>query len=69
MRTYCGCDDNMHLNFGTEIRPVIRIGGAESYDELTNKPSINGVELVGNKTNEELLIAAISNEEIEQLLK
>ena len=48
---------------------MIRIGGAESYDELSNKPSINGVKLVGDKTNEELLIAAISNEEIEQLLK
>ena len=59
MRTYCGCDDKKHLNLGTEIRPVIRNGGAESYDELSNKQSINGVKLVGDKTNEELLIVTI----------
>lgn len=32
-------------------------GGTSDYTELTNKPSINGVELVGNKTTEQLLIA------------
>lgn len=76
MRTYCGCDNGpigsdkkIELQWETEIVPVINLGGATNYNDLTNKPSINGVELVGNKTNEELLIAAISNEEIEQLLK
>ena len=29
-------------------------GGTFDYDELDNKPTINGVELVGNKTTEEL---------------
>lgn len=29
-------------------------GGTTNYNQLTNKPSINGVELVGNKTTNEL---------------
>ena len=29
-------------------------GGVSNYDDLTNKPKINDVELVGNKTSEEL---------------
>jgi hypothetical protein len=31
-------------------------GGTTNYEDLTNKPSINGVSLVGNKTTEELQI-------------
>lgn len=77
MKTYCGCDsgvinpdDRIDLIFETDIRPVIDTGGGSSnYDDLSNKPSINGVTLVGNKTNEELLIQAISNEDLELLLK
>lgn len=57
----------MELNFGVEIKPVV--GGTRDYTQLDNKPSINGIELVGDKTNEELLIQAIPNEEIEKLLK
>ena len=33
---------------------VINTGGTSNYDDLTNKPQINNVELVGNKTLEEL---------------
>lgn len=58
----------MHLEFETDIRPVID-QGTTNYNDLTNKPSINGVTLIGNKTNEELNINAISNSEIEELLK
>lgn len=36
-----------------------------NYNDLRNKPSINGVELLGNKTSEDLmLIGEISNAEI-----
>lgn len=76
MRTYCGADNSplgsdekMELQWGVEIVPVISTGGSGNYNDLTNKPSINGVELVGNKTNEELLIDSISNEDLEALLK
>lgn len=30
------------------------VGGAANYNALSNKPQINGVELVGNKTTEDL---------------
>lgn len=33
---------------------VVGGGGTSDYEDLTNKPSINGVELVGDKTSEEL---------------
>lgn len=35
---------------------VFRIGGTDNYDELINKPSINGVVLQGNKTSADLHI-------------
>ena len=38
--------------------------GTENYNELTNKPSINGVELSGDKTAEELGIGAPSDEQV-----
>jgi hypothetical protein len=33
---------------------VEKKGGTSNYNELENKPSINGVELVGNKTTADL---------------
>ena len=39
-----------------------RGGGTDDYRGLSNKPSINGVELFGNKTNEELHIPTDTNE-------
>lgn len=42
------------LEFGT--RDIIEIRQSGDYEDLTNKPSINGVTLIGNKTTEELLI-------------
>lgn len=75
MDTYCygpehstECDEKINLKFQTEIKPVIG-GGTDDYNELSNRPKINGVVLEGDKTNEELLIVAISNVEIEELLK
>lgn len=51
-------------------------GGTADYEELENKPSINSVELVGNKTLDELNIQqkgdypqeALSNVEIEEII-
>lgn len=37
----------------TEKENVI-FGGSTNYEELTNKPQINNIELIGNKTFEEL---------------
>lgn len=38
-------------------KEMIAGGGASDYNELPNKPQINGVELVGNKTAEDLGLA------------
>lgn len=57
----------MELEFDSEIRPVM--GNGFDYDSAINKPRINGVELVGNKSNEEILIGSLSNNDIESLLK
>lgn len=57
----------MNLAFGSEIRPVI--GGTKNYEDLTGKPRINGVELLGDKTNEDIDIRPITNSELEEILK
>lgn len=43
-------------------------GGTGDYEELENKPSINGVTLEGDLEAEDLNIEALTNEEIDQLL-
>ena len=58
----------MRASFDSQIVPVIG-GASNDYLALINKPSINGVLLEGNKTNEQLNISAIENSEIEKLLK
>ena len=66
MNTYCSGGANA-TTFESEVKPVI--GNPMDYAMALNKPKINGIELAGNRTNEDLLINAISNDEIEQLLK
>lgn len=48
------------------------IGGTSNYNYLTNKPQINSIELIGNKTSSELKLQgemeALSNMDIENLL-
>lgn len=39
-------------------------GGTSDYPALTNKPQINGVELVGNKTSADLNIDAVTTEAV-----
>lgn len=47
-------------------------GGTSNYTYVTNKPQINSVELVGNKTSRDLKLQdemkALSNMDIENLL-
>lgn len=50
-----------------KTRTIIE-GGTYDYEELNNKPSINGVTLIGNKTDADLGIKELSNLEIEALL-
>lgn len=43
-------------------------GGVTSYNDLTDKPQIEGITLIGDKTYEELNLQRITNTEIENLL-
>lgn len=42
--------------------------GTNDYNDLVNKPKINGVELVGDKTTEELDILPLTNAEIDEFM-
>lgn len=42
--------------------------GTKDYEQLENRPSINGQELIGNKTFEELGEETISNQELKDII-
>lgn len=42
--------------------------GTNDYNDLVNKPSINGIELIGDKTPEELDIMPLTNAEIDEFM-
>ena len=44
------------------------IGGTSNYEDLANKPSIESVELVGNKTFVDLGLESIESSDIDNLL-
>ena len=43
--------------------------GTGNYEKLKNKPSINGVELVGNKSFEDLGEETITNAELQEIIE
>lgn len=49
------------MAFGNATKGYVKAhsgsGGTSNYNELSNKPKINGVELTGNKTSEDLGIS------------
>lgn len=51
-----------------EVHEFINLGGSSSYNDLSDKPQIEGITLVGNKTYEELNLQRITNTELENLL-
>lgn len=44
-------------------------GGTNDYEKLKNKPAINGIELIKNKSFDDLGMSSITNQELEDLLK
>ena len=42
--------------------------GTNDYNDLANKPSIEGVELIGDKTLEELGVEALTPQEIDAII-
>lgn len=42
--------------------------GIDDYEVLRNKPKVNGVELIGDKSNEDLNMHSITNMELARIL-
>lgn len=60
-----------HGNQGTEqefLESLQAVPGTTNYNLLENRPSIQSIELIGNRTFEELGIIPISQEEIVNIL-
>ena len=55
-------NDDLNADFDN-----VQIVHTDNYEELYNKPSINEVELIGNKTFEELGDHLLTNIEIKQI--
>ena len=55
--------DNAALNAGSTT-----VVSVNDYNDLRNKPSIEGVELVGDKSFEELNLQRLTNTELENML-
>ena len=55
--------DNAALNVGSTT--VVTVN---DYNDLRNKPSIEGVELIGDKSFEELNLQRLTNTELENML-
>ena len=70
---------NRSQNISGNIRDPSRVSGEvrmpekevvsmNDYNQLINKPQIEGITLEGNKTFEELTLISLTNAEIEQML-
>ncbi|KGM08535.1 MULTISPECIES: hypothetical protein [Bacteria] len=57
-------DTTKKVNLKTEINYVSN----DDYEKLMNKPQINDVELVGNKSSRDIGIFDLSNAEIDRLV-
>ena len=53
---------------GYEFIEIETETGTSDYEQLINKPKIEGEELLGNKTFEELNLNALTNLELEELI-
>ena len=56
-------------NIEIEENENVSTSTENNYRKLKNKPSINSVELIDNKTFEELGIVELTNSELERLLE
>lgn len=55
-------------NMNIDMNNIQKVPTGNNYNELVNKPQINSVELVGNKSFEDLEIQSLTNLEIENLI-
>lgn len=47
---------------------VLPVGGTKNYEKLTNKPKIESVELIGDKSFEDLGVRDVTNMELQSML-
>ena len=57
-----GNTDNVPVRFGGQIQ------GTKNYELLFNKPSINGTELIGDRTSDEIHVQHKMNRITEQMI-
>ena len=63
-------DTDIQLTAGQIDTQIYTPGtGSNDYNELINRPKINGIELIGDKTPEELEIIPLTNDEIDNILR
>ena len=62
-------DTDIQLTAGQIDTQIYTPGaGSNDYNELINRPKINGIELIGDKTPEELDIMPLTNAEIDEFM-
>lgn len=66
--TLKGAQDETNSNIRTRIAPPSSMVGTRDYNDLLNKPSIEEVELKGNKTFEQLGLEPLDNSDLMGLL-
>lgn len=59
---------SLSANMGQKS-PIIYRTGATDYEELDNKPQINDITLIGNKTFDDLGLSRISADELLTMLR
>lgn len=61
-------DDKAPMDVGLDSIKIVYKGGIKDYEQLTNHPKINSVELVGNKSFEDLGDTRLGNLELQNIL-
>ena len=62
-------DTDIQLTAGQIDTQIYTPGaGSNDYNELINRPKINGIELIGDKTLEELGVEALTPQEIDAIM-
>ena len=62
-------DTDIQLTAGQIDTQIYTPGaGSNDYNELINRPKINGIELIGDKTLEELGVEALTPQEIDAII-
>ncbi len=59
-------DSEIEIEFEEDI---VGSGGTNDYEKLINKPKVNEVDLIGNRSFEELGMTPLTNIEILEIIK